>query len=196
MKKVTCPICEGHGYCNRRFPCGYCNAKGHVYRVEDGDTCAQNSNDTYNDDEKWRQIIVDLDGVLARSVWPFDESQIPHFPVVDGAVEALRKVKEAGYRIIVWTARDKGLEQVTREWLDRNGIPYDELWLDKPPYTVMVDDRALNFDGSWVGLAERIVAYQTWMEANRDGIKSFATELALRQRDERVKIFNELQEAP
>lgn len=191
MKKVTCPTCRGHGFYKENVPCGYCNAKGYVCRATDvpESTRAQDSNNT--NDEIWRQGIFDLDGVLARSLWPFADEDIPNFPVVERAAETLRKVKEAGYRIIIWTARSQSLEDVTRKWLEKNGIPYDELWMEKPPFTFFVDDRAVNFDGSWDGLAERLTSYQTWLEVERDGVRSFATELALRQRDERVRLYNQ-----
>lgn len=194
MKKIACPICSGKGRCQENVPCGYCNGYGYVYRVEPGDTPPEEAiapeTNKHDDEDSWNQGIIDLDGVMARSLWPFTDEEIPNFPLVEKTVESLQRLKDAGIRIIIWTARSRRLESVTREWLDRNKIPYDELWMDKPPFLFFLDDRAVNFDGSWIGIPERLINFQTWLEAERDGIKSFATRLALSQRDERIREYN------
>jgi capsule biosynthesis phosphatase len=79
---------------------------------------------------------------------------------VPGAVEKIRELKDAGHRIIIYTARHmkttggnvgaavarKGL--VTLEWLERHGIPYDEIHFGKPHAHLYIDDNALRFT-SW-----------------------------------------------
>jgi capsule biosynthesis phosphatase len=80
--------------------------------------------------------------------------------VLPGARERLRKWRACGHVVIIHTARHmatcegnvgkvmKKVGQVTLEWLERNGIEYDEIYFGKPNGHVYIDDRGLRFD-SW-----------------------------------------------
>jgi uncharacterized HAD superfamily protein len=47
--------------------------------------------------------------------------------LIKGAKEALLKLHSEGHKIFILTARYKELENVTRDWLERKGIPYSHL---------------------------------------------------------------------
>lgn len=66
-------------------------------------------------------VAVDLDGTLAEELPKFDAKKIglPR----PGARKWMRKFRQAGARIIVFTVR--GQEQVVRDWLEKNKIPFD-----------------------------------------------------------------------
>ena len=91
---------------------------------------------------KERCIVMDIDGTLCR---PKQAGQgydglDPIQPVVD----ALRRYREAGFYVILATARNMqtydgnigrimaSTAPVLIDWLNRHGIPYDELHFGKP----------------------------------------------------------------
>lgn len=73
-------------------------------------------------------------------------------------IESIRSAKEKGFRIVLLTARrmethngdiNKVIEDVgelTINWLNDHGVPYDELMFGKPSAVYYVDDKALRPD--------------------------------------------------
>jgi len=51
----------------------------------------------------------------------------PRLPVVPGAKECLRRIKEIPAKIVIVTARSSEDEKLTRDWLEEKGILYDEI---------------------------------------------------------------------
>ena len=100
-------------------------------------------------------IVVDLDGTICEHRYPaFGEP-------IAGAREALQRLKEAGYWIIIHTVRTSSYYQqigvydpevnspeAVKAYLQRHRIPFDEIWLhDKPVATAYIDDRNLRLVG-------------------------------------------------
>lgn len=91
-------------------------------------------------------ICVDLDGVIAE-----DDNNYPNYEdcrVMKGAVEYLASLRDAGHRIIIYTSRGWWFFEITLDWLNRKGVPFDTLVMDKPYGDVYIDDRAMKFE-SW-----------------------------------------------
>jgi predicted kinase/3-deoxy-D-manno-octulosonate 8-phosphate phosphatase KdsC-like HAD superfamily phosphatase len=83
------------------------------------------------DDSKEECIIVDVDGTLAHIAdgrSPYDASRAMNDEVDDAVSVVTAMMYEHGYKVIVLTGRDGKDRQVTEEWLEANGIPYDELY--------------------------------------------------------------------
>jgi capsule biosynthesis phosphatase len=111
------------------------------------------------------RVCVDLDGTICELAFNGDYAGVRALP---GAREALREMKRRGAYIIIYTARRmrthrgdvaKVMEEVgdlTRVWLRKEGIPYDELVFGKPYAHAYIDDLAHRFDG-WYGLPARIL---------------------------------------
>jgi hypothetical protein len=114
-------------------------------------------------------VAIDFDKTLAgEASYPFAGDPIP------GAREALEALKSAGAYIIIWSCRNnpeamtelsREVErsgnpmQVMKDWLDKHGIPYDEIDLGvrgKPKADFYVDDKAVPFDGNWSSVVEMI----------------------------------------
>lgn len=70
-----------------------------------------------------KTAVVDLDGTLSQyDHWRGEE----HFgPPVKNAVNALKELKEWGWRIVVWTTR--GNEILVKAWLLANALPFDAI---------------------------------------------------------------------
>lgn len=62
---------------------------------------------------------------------------------VPNAADALRRLSAAGYRVAVATHRPKETHHLTRRWLDRRNLPYDEFVADVPPNKAAADGAAL-----------------------------------------------------
>ena len=104
------------------------------------------------------RICVDLDGVVARL--RVNGESYSNVQPVEGAIEKLKALKSHGHYIILNTARHmKSCEanvglvvarqgKATLDWLERHGVPYDEIYFGKPWADVYLDDNAQRFN-SW-----------------------------------------------
>ena len=117
------------------------------------------------------RIVVDLDGTIC-------EHRYPAFGMpIAGVLEALQRLKEAGYWIIISTFRtssyfrENGMydpqvnsPEVVRAYLEDQQIPFDEIWMqDKPVAVAYIDDRALRLAGdrkksNWKEIADTLLA--------------------------------------
>lgn len=108
-----------------------------------------------------KRIVFDLDDTICfpnhSKTTTFEKYAlaIPSIPVIEGIV----KLKSQGYYIIIHSARRmlthngnleailKDVQQVTVDWLERHGVPYDELIFGKPyADTYYVDDKAMTIE--------------------------------------------------
>jgi capsule biosynthesis phosphatase len=104
------------------------------------------------------RICIDLDGVICQLRGP--GQTYADVDPVPGAVDNLRAFRAAGHTIIIFTARhmktcagNVGLvtarmARITLDWLDRHGVPFDEIHFGKPHADVYIDDNAFRF-ASW-----------------------------------------------
>lgn len=101
------------------------------------------------------RICIDLDGVIAE----LKKEGETYYDVkpVDGAIEKIKKLKENGHYIIIYTARHMKtcngnvakvlaeVGQITLEWLNKYEIPYDEIVFGKPWADIYIDDNGFRF---------------------------------------------------
>lgn len=102
-----------------------------------------------------KTVVVDLDLTLAGPARGRDYASCP---VIPETVQALRRLQEDGWRIVVFSARgmrtyqgdldaiDLHVLPVINAWLVKHDIPHDEVRLGKPwpgPDGFYVDDRAI-----------------------------------------------------
>jgi hypothetical protein len=100
-----------------------------------------------------RTICVDIDQTICRSSGPDTYLTADPMP---GAKEALTRLRESGWVIVLFTGRHFNHWQVTVEWLQRHGFTYDQLVFGKPPARYYVDDRAVNYQGNWDLICEQL----------------------------------------
>lgn len=120
--------------------------------------------------EVWRKVkktvVFDFDGVIHSytSGWK-GETNIPD-PPVDGIQEALKKIHDNGYEIVIVSTRCKTAagRMAIENWLDMYGMTQDvdRVCKEKPPAIVYIDDRAICFDGNSKDLLRKIKNFKTW----------------------------------
>jgi capsule biosynthesis phosphatase len=111
------------------------------------------------------RICIDFDGVICQ-LKQSDSDSYEHLKPMPGAVEKLTQLKQSGHYLIIYTARRMKTHQgnvgaviadigrITIDWLDKNQVPYDEIYFGKPWADIYIDDNAYRF--------------QAWDEINDD----------------------------
>lgn len=96
-------------------------------------------------DEELKWFSCDLDGTLAKKIWPEEGIGEP----IDGAVEAMIELKRRGFKIMVYTSRHWSDYTNIESWLNDYNIPSKGIICGKPLVVAHVDDRNVEFRGSW-----------------------------------------------
>lgn len=89
-----------------------------------------------------KSIVVDFDGIISEyHGW---KGEFNYGKVIKEAYLYLKKAKETGYKIIIFTSRN-WIEHTTLEkYLNDNNICYDMIICGKPIGDIYIDDRAIN----------------------------------------------------
>jgi hypothetical protein len=108
-----------------------------------------------------KTIALDLDGVLAQFDGGWTDPHSIGMPA-PGIREFLTKLAE-DYRLIVFTTRSSF---AAVDWLCKWSLIdfFDEVRGDKPTYHLMIDDRALEYFGSFTSTLEEIQSYRPYWE--------------------------------
>lgn len=100
-------------------------------------------------DLKW--IAVDLDGTLAESLWTPDNPTSEIGSPIPGNIKKAQEVCEAGYKLIVHTARPSTDYRIIEDWLTEQEVPFKFIQTGKILAAAYVDDRAIHADQeSWI----------------------------------------------
>ena len=88
-------------------------------------------------------IVVDLDGTVCTVNEDYSRCEL-----IPGTLEGLKRLKEKGFRIYIYTGRHINQCELTIAWLVTHKVPYDHIIFGKPPAQYYIDDRAIRFQ-SW-----------------------------------------------
>lgn len=103
-------------------------------------------------------ILIDLDGVLNEYIGEYKYDYIP--PIKNGAKDFLENLSQ-DYQLKIFTSRNKFL---TAKWLIDNGLEgvIKDVTSEKEPCWLYIDDRCINFDGSFANLAAKITNFKPY----------------------------------
>ena len=111
-------------------------------------------------------VVFDFDGVIHSytSGWKGVDN-IPD-PPVPGIREAIAKIRDAGYRVVVVSTRcsERDGLMAIHKFMNENNILVDDISAHKPPALVYIDDRALCFDGHPEMLLNKIQEFKPWYQ--------------------------------
>lgn len=116
-------------------------------------------------------VGIDLDSTLAdNTTW---QGPLQIGPPLDGARELMTRLKSAGVKLVICTARlglddedregitDEEIEEAIGKWLTEHNIPYDEI-RGKPIADVYYDDRVVLCNGDHSDAFDRIMEFRPW----------------------------------
>lgn len=109
-------------------------------------------------------VVFDFDGVIHNYKNGWKGPDIIDDEPVPGIREALINLKQAGYKIVVVSARcgyPGGKESIIK-WMDKYGLYIDDVVMEKPPAICYIDDRAICFDGHPETLLEKVKNFVPW----------------------------------
>lgn len=107
-------------------------------------------------DENENQIAIDFDGVIHKSSKGFYDGSVYDEPI-EGAIDSIRKIYEAGYKIVIFTAKaksdrplvnDKTGSELVWDWLKKYDMDkyIKEVTSEKPRALYYIDDRGIRFE--------------------------------------------------
>lgn len=112
-----------------------------------------------------KTILFDFDGVIHNhSTNDWKGIDIIEGQPVEGIKDCIKNLRKT-YKIVVYSSRcieTRGIEAI-RAWLESQGIEVDGITKDKLSYASMiVDDRAINFNGDCKKLIGDIENFKIW----------------------------------
>lgn len=111
-----------------------------------------------------RTVVFDFDGVIHSYKSGYKGKAVIPDPPVLGIREAIAQIRDAGYEVVVVSARctdQSGLRAINC-WLEKNKIIVDDIMAEKPPAICYIDDRAICFDGNASDLLRKIKSFRPW----------------------------------
>lgn len=88
-------------------------------------------------------IALDFDGVLHQYTgWNEGKMGAP----IPGAQRGVKTLLDAGAKVVIFTTRQA---EMVESWLEAYEFPPLEIVHGKPAYKVLLDDRAVRFEGVW-----------------------------------------------
>ena len=110
-----------------------------------------------------KSIAFDFDGVIHSYVSKFTTDDEILDPPVNGIAESINYLRKK-YKIYVFSSRCKSLagRNAIIKYMRTNGIYFDEVVDKKPAVTVLVDDRAICFNGNPEDMIESIESFKPW----------------------------------
>ncbi len=109
-----------------------------------------------------KTLLLDFDGTICQYTgWIPEENTILREPT-EKARKALY-VLSNDFELVCFTTRDP---KPVREWLSRHGFPKMEVTNVKRPAFLILDDRAIRFEGKWTDeLLAKIRSFEPWWKS-------------------------------
>ena len=127
-----------------------------------------------------KTICVDFDGVLNE--YGYEERDLGE--PLTGSKEFIKELRRK-YKVVILTSRPK--EQVIH-WLRNNGFPSMKVTNCKVPAVAYIDDRAIQFNGSYKKVISRLKNFKPYWAKEYYRVYNIVT-------DETIALFNDIYDA-
>ena len=128
-----------------------------------------------------KTICVDFDGVL-NEYDGYEERDLGE--PLTGSKEFIKELRRK-YKVVILTSRSK--EQVIH-WLSNNGFPSMKVTNRKVPAVAYIDDRAIQFNGSYKKVISRLKNFKPYWAKEYYRVYNIVT-------DETIALFNDIYDA-
>ncbi len=128
-----------------------------------------------------KTICVDFDGVL-NEYNGYEEGNLGE--PLSASKEFIRQLRKK-YKVVILTSRPK--EQVS-DWLRNNGFPSMEITNRKIPAVAYIDDRAIQFKGSYILTIHEALNFKPYWMKEYYRVYNIVT-------DETIALFNDIYDA-
>ena len=128
-----------------------------------------------------KTICVDFDGVL-NEYDGYEEGDLGE--PLTGSKEFIKELRRK-YKVVILTSRSK--EQVIH-WLSNNGFPSMKVTNRKVPAVAYIDDRAIQFNGSYKKVISRLKYFKPCWAKEYYRVYNIVT-------DETIALFNDIYDA-
>lgn len=91
-------------------------------------------------------LAVDLDGTLAEGIWTPEDPTSEIGQPIGQNVEKARRLAEAGWKIVIHTARPWHDYEAIETWANHFEVPFKQIVCGKLLAAAYIDDRAINAD--------------------------------------------------
>jgi hypothetical protein len=92
-------------------------------------------------------IYVDIDETICNT--PHPRNYFNAEPIKEN-IDKINKLYDDGHTIVYWTSRGSRTQinwyDLTKEQLDKWGVKYHQLFVDKPYYDLFIDDKTLRIE--------------------------------------------------
>jgi len=111
-----------------------------------------------------KTVVFDFDGVIHSYVSGWQGADVIPDDPVPGIREAIQEIREAGYEVVVTSARCiyTGGRNAIDDYLMKHDIFVDKITAAKVPAIVYIDDCAVCFDGKPETLLDKIKNFKPW----------------------------------
>lgn len=102
-----------------------------------------------------KRIAFDLDGTLTKkgyfpNIWDITPKQLlEEYEKVKPdkkMIKIINRLYDMGYIVYIFTSRSNLFQRQTKKWLDRNGVKYHYIVVDKPYFDRIVDDKSVDIN--------------------------------------------------
>ncbi len=115
-------------------------------------------------------VAIDFDGTISKfNGWA---GKYNYGSMISDASKYMNLLKDSGWKIIIYTTRNE--DETVKKYLNKYDIPFD--FINENPYQpfgsnpnklyfdIILDDRAINFKGSWADAYKKIIDFKTYYE--------------------------------
>jgi predicted kinase len=102
-----------------------------------------------------KAVWLDIDGTVARMFGrsPFAWDRVGEDQPIQHVIDVARALKKDGYKIVVMSGRDEVCRPQTIEWLNRHGVPFDDIFMR--PQGSQTKDSKIKHDLFWDHVAHK-----------------------------------------